>query len=313
MDQKEWIIIINPNAGYGRGLGRWQGLKNGLIQIKWSFREVFTEYPGHATTLTKKYIQKGYKKILCVGGDGTNNEVLNGLMQAQTSDPVDYALYPSGSGNDFARHFKIPRDPCKWVDQMGFKVSTLALDVGSVRFNKNGISEVRYFLNVAGLAFDAQVVESLTSSKKIVRSRFIYLKHVVTGLLSFRPKSVMVESIEKSYRGQIYTLNVGNCRYSGGGMQIVPHARANDGLLAITLVTNIPKWKILLNLGKLFSGKIGTLKEVMQWQTSSLTVEPYAQEKVLLEVDGEFLGMAPCVFNIEKNKINLLIPPSHIE
>jgi YegS/Rv2252/BmrU family lipid kinase len=310
LNQNTWLIIINPNAGFGRGLKRWHNLKERLVQLKWSFVPVYTSYPGHAAILVQEYIQKGYFKIVCVGGDGTNNEIINGLMKHKSalSNSILYAIFPAGSGNDFARHFKISRHPQKWMNQMSDNVSTTALDVGAVRYQKNGIEQVRHFINVAGLAFDAQVVFSLSSTGKSVGSRFTYLKHVVTGLFSFRPKSVMIQTKEHTYLGKIYTLNIGICRYSGGGMQIVPHAKADDGLLAVTMVKDISKWKILLNLKRLFSGNIGKLKEVVQWQTEALTIEPSYQEKVLLEVDGEFLGIAPCAFKIEKNKINLLVP-----
>ncbi|MDH3649095.1 MAG: diacylglycerol kinase family lipid kinase [Saprospiraceae bacterium] len=303
-----WYIIVNPKAGGGKAIRKWKQLKVQLSSKGWPYEVFFTKGKSHARHLTIQAAELGHRQVIAVGGDGTNNEVINGIMEVRKRENVilHYALYPAGNGNDFARHFKFPSQAYRWIKAVE-SASVKRQDLGMVEYQKNGVTIGRYFANAAGVGYDAHVIHAMTDHKRKTRHKS-FLVSALQELVRFIPQGTTVRSEEQNYTGKIYLIVAGVCRFAGGGMQLTPHAIANDGLLAITMVQEVPIWKIILNLPKLYTGKIHNLKEVLQWQTSSLLIEPFDGHSLLLEVDGEIIGGAPCRIVTVPDALHLLCP-----
>jgi diacylglycerol kinase (ATP) len=162
----------------------------------------------------------------------------------------------------------------------------------------DGQAAERYFANVAGLAYDGFIGKKIDSFKGVIYNKAQYLAMVARYLMAFRPEPLEVTFGDQRQRDAYYTVNVGLCRYSGGGMQLVPHAVPDDGLFALTLAGRLAKWEVLLQTPRFYNGKLLEHPKVQGFQTDALTVRHLNDTPSCLEADGEYLGVTPAVFRI---------------
>lgn len=155
-NKKNWILILNPHAGGGRGAKDKQQIEQLLKSSGFVYELLISEYPKHAIKLAKNAIENGARQIIVVGGDGTLNEVANGVFQQQKYLPEDITIgmIPVGTGNDWIKTFGIPNNYQSAIDKISER-KTLRQDVGKLAFSENGEEHFRYFSNMAGFGFDA--------------------------------------------------------------------------------------------------------------------------------------------------------------
>jgi YegS/Rv2252/BmrU family lipid kinase len=295
----EWLMIVNPNAGVKKGTRDWPKILKLLKSEGVSFDYRLTEYKLHAIQLTMDVIKSGYRKICVVGGDGTLNEVLNGMM-LQTSVPVSELLFgiiPVGTGNDWCRMFKIPFDYRHAIRTLK-QEKTFIQDVGKVSYYHGEEKLVRYFMNVAGMGYDALVNKKTNLLKERGKGGpLVYLYFVFASLFQFKFIEAVIDVDGKTvYKGEIFSMNVGICKYNGGGMMQVPYAVPDDGLLDLTLIKKTSKWMVVRHAKKLFDGSLVNLPIVSTSQGKTIRIRSLG--KVYLETDGESLGHSPFTFNI---------------
>ncbi len=307
--QDGWLIIVNPAAASGKVKKNWDKIKSLLDEHINDYKVVFTNAPKHAIQLTIDGIGEGYRKIIAVGGDGTNNEVANGIFSQQEvpTNEIIYSLLPVGTGNDWVKTHKIPQKltTClTYIKQM----KTSYQDVGLVYYHKNGVQEKRYFVNVAGMAYDAFIAEYIEDQKQVVSNKFLYLFLVLKCLFKYDFRKAKVTFDGEVVEDYFHLINVGICRYSGGGMQLVPHAIADDGMMAMTLARKLPKLKVIFNTAKLYNGKINQLKEVSTHYAKHIKVESTNGKPTQLEVDGEYLGETPVEYQILEKSLQIIVP-----
>ncbi len=293
----------------------WNAVKERLLGAHFAssdIQEAYTTASGQATNLVKSGI-RGHAHVVAVGGDGTNNEVVNGLMSlpAHVRRNISYALLPCGTGNDLAKHFGIPHRPDPWISM--FKSNrTIPIDIGQVEWQSQGRDQCRYFVNEASFALSAYVVAQLSNRHSGSNHKMSYLWQAVKGLFSYEEEGLRISCKSgPTYEGQVLTLNIGNGRYAGGGLQLTPWASPHDGLLDVTLLGKLPLRIVLAHLPKLLTGRIYRVRSVRHWKTSSLTVEPIADEKLLVEVDGELCGQAPCKITLRQQSLNFVVPTKY--
>jgi YegS/Rv2252/BmrU family lipid kinase len=305
-----WYLIANPAAGKNAVARRWQALQTFLQQHLPDHVAVLTTHRGHATALAQEAIQQGYRKIIAVGGDGTNFEVTNGILQ-QTDVPtthVTYALLPVGTGNDWIRTHRIPKNWLQWL-QMLQTGNTLLQDVGVVQYFCNDKPEQRFFVNVAGMAYDAFVVRYAERYKRWIIHKTLYLFMVVRCLFQYRLSRARVTFDEQTVEDYFYTINAGIGCYSGGGMRLVPHANPTDGQLALTLAGRVSKIGVLLNTYRFYNGTLGEHPQIDMYQTTRIRVEPLETRQPLwVEADGEFLGDAPVEIWTVPKALKVVVP-----
>ena len=303
----KWAIIINPISGGHKGQKTWDKVKPELDKLNIEYEFTFTKKAFHAIELAKNFRNNDFSQFLIVGGDGTINEVLNGVLSAEKQeDKPRFAFIGIGTGNDTIKTFKIPNNPVKAVRLLA-NPNFKSIDIGKVFFqNKNGERASRFFVNIAGMGLDAAVTDNANQAKESV-GKMAYLKGVFKTLKTYEPETVRViiddgEPIEDI----MFSLNVANCKYSGGGMLIAPHAVPNDQKFAVTLIKNISKWKIARNIYRLFNGTLEKVEEIELHTGKKVRVEGSANNMV--EVEGELLGSAPFDFEILPLEVELLVP-----
>ena len=154
----KWFFIVNPNAGSRKGIRDWPRILKLIMESGISHEFALTTHRGHAIDLTLDCLKQGHRRIAVVGGDGTLNEVLNGIYQQNEIDKKEIliGMIPVGTGNDWCRMFNIPFDYKKALDVL-IQEKTFVQDVGKVTHYHNDKAEERYFMNVAGMGYDALV------------------------------------------------------------------------------------------------------------------------------------------------------------
>ena len=306
----QWYAIANPTAGRGLVRKRWAALQERIAQALPVGEFALSEYKGHATELAQRAVERGYRKILAIGGDGTNHEVANGILmqQAAPSSDITYALLPIGTGNDWIKTHGLPRslDKALAVIQAG---KTAFQDAGLIHYFKDGQPQQRYFVNVAGLAYDGYIGKKSEERRYATRNRLFYLLLVVRCLFEYKLKRAIVEGNGRRIEDFFYTINLGICRYSGGGMQLAPHAVPDDGQFAVTTAGRISRLGVLVNTYRFYNGSIGEHPKVETFYATSLEVQAADGEPpTLLEADGEFLGETPARFSIIPRALCFIVP-----
>lgn len=295
----EWFVIVNPNAGKRKGEKDWLEIAALLTEAGIKFTNVFTEHRGHAVILTRKYIENGYRNIIVVGGDGTLNEVVNGIFtQAHIpTENVRLAMIPVGTGNDWCRMFNIPGD-YKQAIQLITNNKIFIQDTGTIKYiSSKGVEKIRYFINMAGMGFDAMVAKKTNKQKELGKSNpMSYVVNILSSLFLYTSTKVTIMLDKEKIASDIFSMSVGICQYNGGGMKQAPGALPDDGLFDMTLIKPIGKFKIIRNIIKLFDGSFTKLPEVSTFRSSKIII--HSEPPMFMEADGESLGHTPFVFNI---------------
>jgi len=297
-NNKEWLAIVNPNAGNGKGLRDWHLIAEFIKQVNLSYTVKFTESKGHAMLLTSEAVKDGCRNIITIGGDGTLNEVVNGIFTVNTcpSSEISLALIPVGTGNDWGRMFGIPLDYEKAV-RIIKEGKQMLHDIGMLTYFDGAEKKNRYFINIAGLGFESVVVKRTNYQKDRGRSgKAIYFYNLLMSLLSYKNTraEIIVDGEKKS--ADVFSINVGNGKYCGGGMRQTPDALPDDGLLDVTVINGIGKIEIIRSLKMLYDGTILSHPKIDGYKCRNLKV---SSEAILwAEADGESLGHTPAEFSI---------------
>jgi YegS/Rv2252/BmrU family lipid kinase len=303
---KEWYAIVNPNAGNGKGKRDWDRISGLFEKENIPVFSQFTQKKGHAIDSIRKAINTGFRKIISVGGDGTLNEVVNGILTQDYCSPkeITVGMIPVGTGNDWGRMFGIPL-----VYEGAVKVirenKLMLHDIGLVTYHSGVEEQKRYFINIAGLGFESLVVAKTNRQKDKGRSsQTLYFYNLLSSLISY--KNIKTDIIIDGRRssGIIFSINVGNGRYCGGGMRQTPDALPDDGLLDITVIREMGRIEIIKSLKLLYDGTILSHPKIDGYRANNLRVE--SESLLYLEADGESLGHTPAEFSIIPAAINVV-------
>ena len=293
-------------AGGGKTKRDWPIIAQILQREGVRYETFFTDRRLHASIIARNKIKEGYSKIIVVGGDGTMNEVINGVFSQKRirTTEVMLGMISVGTGNDWAKTFNIPADyegAVRTIKQQ----KTFIQDAGLVNYRKNGKEWKRYFINIAGLGFGAKVVERANRMKEKGKSGpMLYFYNIFYSLIRYRSKKAVIEIDGTSYDRKIFSLNVGIGKYNGGGMIQVPHAIADDGLYSITLIKKIGKLNVIANMKKLYNGNIVKHSKVETYMAKSVQIDGSSLLKV--ETDGESLGHGPVRFEIIPRSVTVI-------
>ncbi|MBU3929002.1 MAG: diacylglycerol kinase family lipid kinase [Bacteroidetes bacterium] len=306
-----WLVVINPHAGGSKAKSDWPKIRALLEEASFQYDAVFSEYPHHAIPLVKQLIEeKGYTRVLAVGGDGTLNEVVNGIFQQQRFDPkkITLGLITIGTGNDWGRMYAMPKSYKKQIKILK-KRHVLLQDVGKVKYLHDTEEISRYFVNIAGMGFDALVAKKTNLLKeKGSGGPLSYLYSLVTGLFEFHPIHLDIESDGASlFSGNIFSVSIGICKYNGGGMKQLPNAIPNDGLFDVTIIKKMSKAKVLRSIHKVYDGTFIQMEEVKTFTGKEFTLTSSPTHKAFLETDGESLGHSPLHFTVVPSAIGLVV------
>lgn len=287
------LFIINPVAGGGKANDLISLIEEIMDKHNREYTLILTTEPKHAINVVEKNIDH-YDIFVAVGGDGTVNEVSRGLINKNKGT---LGIIPGGTGNDMAKSLGISLEPKEALEALcrGLKRD---MDIG----NANGYN----FLNIASVGFDAEVVINNVRIKKIIKSGISYAISVIYTLISFKKKKIKINIDGKVLEDEIILLAVGNGRYYGGGMEILPMAKVDDGFFDICIISGLGKIKTLFLFPSIFKGNhIKYKKYVKIYKAKSVQVN--IEEGIYLNIDGDVLPKQKEIkFSVEDKKLNVV-------
>lgn len=298
-------LIVNPVAANG-GVGKnWPRVRDFLQAEGAEFDAVLTEKPGHATRLARRALDDGYRTIVAVGGDGTVNEVLNGLVVEGSVDPeVALGIIPWGTGADFSRTAGLPRDYPGACHQL-LCFETQPVDLGKITCLREGREVERYFINAAGLGFDGEVADLVNRNPKLLGGTIPYLACLFVSLVTYRNKNVEMTFDGQRVSGRLNSVIVCNGRYLAGGMFMAPEASFDDGLFDVVVLGNLNKLEVVANVPRVYKGTHLAHPKVSFCRAREVHVE--AQERMFIQAEGELVGEAPATFQIIPRALRVLV------
>jgi YegS/Rv2252/BmrU family lipid kinase len=301
------VVIANTRAGRGRVGARLAAIEDVLREAGLEYRVVRTTHPGHATEAARDALRQGERYLVAVGGDGTVHEVVNGMLTDDRPLAADAVLgvVAAGSGCDFVRSFGLPGDAVEAARHLtGDRVRRI--DLGKVTFSPGApgaAQATRYFPNIAEAGLGAEVVSRACALPGFLGAAK-YLCGFWLTLPGFRPPVVRIEADGQAYQWRAHNVVVANCRFYGGGMQISPKSRPDDGTLDVLVMTG-PKSDAFTALPKVYRGSHLPHPNIAELRAVRVTVE--TDPPVTLEADGEVLGSTPATFEVIPGPIRLKV------
>lgn len=290
-------FIVNPTAGYGRALRTWNRIEP-LVAGLGEYGVKFTERPRHGEELARQAAGEGFDRVISLGGDGTLNEVGNGLMGTGAA----LGVVPTGTGNDWVRTVGIQRDPEEAV-RIAFQGRLMKMDVGLAH-------DYRHFFNIAGIGFDAEVsrrVNDYGPVLKAIGGTLPSLLGIVGTLFRFTGASVRVDLDGKILTPQrMLLMAVGIARYYGGGMKILPDAIIDDGLFEVAWGEDLGRLELVKLVGKIYSGEHVGHPKVTMARGRRLTAT--SEQRVAFHLDGDVAGNLPVTFEILPGALDVIVP-----
>lgn len=310
------LVIVNPKSGGGATQSNWAKTASDFRAHFGAFQAAFTKKQGDGIELAKRgAAEQGRKFIIACGGDGTINEVANGILDS--GKDVELGVLPSGTGGDFRRSLGMPT-ALREAAQALREGITKQIDVGKVTFvNHEDKQTSRYFLNVSSFGLSAAINERVKTKEifkwlpgNALRGKAKFAVSTVQEILDFEFATVRV-SMDGAEEKSLNTINfcVCNSRYFGGGMKIAPDAKLDDGFFDVVNIGDIKTAKIILNGYKLYRGSHLEMDEVKSALAKHIKVSPaHKEQTIFLETDGELPGKLPAVYEIIPHALKVRVP-----
>ena len=311
------LVIVNPKSASGSTRDKWSLTASELRAHFGPFTVAFTKSQGDGINIAEIAARSGRKFIIACGGDGTINEVANGILNS--GEDVELGILPSGTGGDFRRTLGLPHTNREAAAALRDGKTNL-MDVGKVTFNDHsGETVSRYFLNVSSVGLAADIIKRVKSAKvfywlpvESVRGKANFAVSTLQEVLDLDPSLIRVRFDDgDEHTLQTIAFCIANSRYFGGGMMIAPDAKINDGLLDVVNIGDISTAKIIVNALTLYRGTHNRLDEVNSTLAKKIEITPADPSvEILLETDGELPGKLPAVFEIVPNALRVRVPKS---
>lgn len=302
----KYFVCVNPKSGAGKAGKDWKGIKEKLHQAGFNFEYALSTAHRETIAQAKNAIESGYKKILSVGGDGTLHHVVNAIFLQNKVAPteIETSIISIGTGNDWVRYYDFPSNYDDAINIIKQGKSKLQ-DVGVLNYENS--SKQEFFMNFAGIGFDAYVVEHTADLKKYGAGAYYY------GLLKslFQYNNVPLEVYADGNliaKDNAFLAIVGLGKYVGGGMKVCKDALLDDGYLDLTLGKDLSKFEITTLLPKLFSGNFLDHPKVAALKCKNVQIKTSGNNTIKAETDGELIGSGNFEINIKAKALKTIIP-----
>ena len=302
----KWIFIVNPAAGGGKALSKCNKAEQYLSLAGIDYERVDTGKAGDAEEICKSKIASGFRQFLIGGGDGSLNEVLQGIMKQKLVSTQEFvvAQLPVGTGNDWRRTYGLASNVSQAIEKM--RIAKVRLqDVGRITYPAAAGKE-DWFINSAGIGFDASVAFEANEKKKLGKAGLlVYISALLKQLFAFREPEMQIIIDGKSENFSGFTVLAGIGKFAGNGMKLIPHGGLNDGFLSVVMVRKISRLKIVTHLASLFTGRFTRLNEVDQYKCKSIQITTIPEHP--LQIDGESRGCSPVLIEILPQAVGILV------
>lgn len=300
--------VINPAAAYGRVGKHLDALEDSLRGAFDADMFLKTARPGHAAELARSLVNDGYGCVLSVGGDGTHNEVVNGLFEGRKliNPDIVFGIVPYGTGSDLSRTLGVRRGRRGIEDIL--RATPASVDVGYVRYRlPEGGDAARCFINVADFGAGGEVVRRVNASTKFFGGFASFLYSVVVTGITYRSQFMRIELDKESIEGRFKNVIVANGAYYGGGMHVAPDARLDSGVFEVIAIGDVGIVEAAVNLPKLYRGRLLKKAGKVEHFTTS-TIVARTEGRLLLNLDGEQPGALPATFEVLPSALKILRP-----
>jgi diacylglycerol kinase (ATP) len=264
-----------------------------------------SQRPGHITELAEQAARDGAELVVAVGGDGTANETVDGLMHAGTT--TELAVIPLGTGMDFGRTYGISS---RFDDAVRVAVTgtTRLIDVGRVAYRQwNGTDATRHFVNVGSVGMSAAVAQRANGMSKALGGKATFFYALTRVFFEWKNTDVSVRFDDGTRReGRMHDVIVANGQFHGGAMKLAPDASPDDGLFDIVLIGDVTKIDFMTTAPKLYKGTYLAHPKVEHVRSRSAAVD--APERLPIELDGEQVGTTPVRFEIVPKALRVRVP-----
>ncbi len=308
-------IIINPKSGKKAFRRQRYYLFKTLRSLKRDFAYRVTKYAGHATELAREYVENGITDILVVGGDGTISETINGIMSAQNVDTskVTIGLVPRGTGNDWGRFWGLTKNHKQSISDY-INGKAVPIDIGSVEIIRNGIAEYHYFINSVGFGVDCLTCQMTQVLKYYVGShRLLYAFALLFAVAKHKAQKMELNcqlpmGKQSCFDGKLFTMNIGNGPFSGGGIKQNPDADPRDGLFHAMFVEKPTFKQVVKALPHIFDGKLTELPFIKTIVSAGIDI--HTCQYLPFEADGIVVdACGPYRVSIIPNALQMIAPP----
>lgn len=287
------LFVVNPIAGGGRSKKIIDDIKDIMDESSREYNIVWTMKAREGIRLSRKGIEKGFRTIVAVGGDGTVNEIALGILEAGKGR---LGIIPSGTGNDLARSLNIP---------FSIEGAIKLILEGEEKYIDIGIVNNKLFLNIASIGFDAEVVRNTQMIKKKIKSSIAYTISVIYTFINFKNRKISLEVDGELVEEDAFLVAIGNGRYYGGGIPILPRAFMDDGYLHICIIKDVSKLIFLRYFLKILKGRHEEIKSHVSFLKAK-NIKVTTKGKTYLNVDGEIYDIKrETLFTISDEKIGV--------
>ncbi len=286
-----YAFILNPTAGSGYAKQVMNQISGMMDDWRMEYQILETDGPGKATEIAGDLATNPeISAVIAVGGDGTASEVAAGLVHTGKT----MGIIPAGTGNDFVKTVRIPRDP---VSAMKFMLDRppRAVDTGTV----NG----HFFLNVCGTGFDVTVLECAEEKKKKFRGLLPYFLGLLQAIRIYMPSRLEIDFNGRDESGEYLVCSIANGKIIGGGIPICPAADVHDGKLDLVMIRNVPRWKIPFYLPGLMMSKDLSFKVTEHVLTDTVTIRGNGLK---FNIDGDIHRLGEASFAVCPGSLMLI-------
>jgi diacylglycerol kinase (ATP) len=300
------VFLVNPASANGSTRRAWPEIAHRAAAAGLEGQTLFSDGPGGVVRIAERAAGMGAKRVVVVGGDGTVNEAVNGLLAAGAGHEVELAVIPRGTGTDFVRTFRIPRklDEAIAVARDG---EVREIDAGRVTYRAWDGSDGRaYFLNVASAGMSGAVARRANSTSKALGGKASFLWATLAVFARWRNANVVVDVDDVHRDGSMLDVIVANCEWLGGGMHMTPNAKPDDGLFDVLLIGDITKRDLVRTLPKIYRGT--HLPHPKAEELRGRTVRVETPTPLPIELDGEQPGTTPATFEVVPRALRLVVP-----
>ncbi|HWB56379.1 MAG TPA: diacylglycerol kinase family protein [Gaiellaceae bacterium] len=300
------VFVVNPAAANGSTGRRWPEIAHRAAELGLEGEALFSERRGHATELARAATGRGARLVVAVGGDGTVNEVANGILAAGGDEGPELAVLPRGTGTDFVRHFRIP-SRLDGAVRVVLEGATRTIDAGRLTYRSwAGEEETAHFVNAASAGMSGAVAQRANASSKALGGKVSFLWATLAVFAGWHASEMEIEVDGERRSGLMYDAIVANCRYLGGGMAMCPDARPDDGLLDLLVIGDITRRDLALTLPKVYRGTHLPHPKAEALRARHIAVR--APTPLPVELDGEQPGTTPAVFEVVPDALRLRVP-----
>lgn len=318
------LVIVNPTSAGGATARRWAGIASDLRTHFGAFECHFTRAANDARDIAARETKAGRTLLIACGGDGTINEVANGILSVEgnSGDKPELGILSSGTGGDFRRTLGIPTHSATAARALR-DGHTRTIDVGQVTYTSGagGESASRYFLVVSSTGMAGKVLEKIKGessawlpapASRLFGGKLNFVAATLSTVMQFeKPKLVFEIEDGEERRATIINFCVCNARYFGGGMNIAPDAKLDDGVLDLVIIGDIERTRIIANIHKLYNGSHIGLEGVSHELIRHLAVRAEdSAAQILIETDGEIVGHLPAKYEIVPRALRVRCAPN---